>query len=55
MIIEIDEQAFVEHVKRICRTNIRKPCQICLSCPFREHVLEVMRRRGWKLPAGEKR
>lgn len=50
MIIEISEEEFTEHVKRICRSNIRKPCKICLVCPFRKQVLEIMKKNGWKLP-----
>ena len=54
MLIEIDEQAFIDHVRRVCRTNIKRACKICLVCPFRKQVLETMRKNGWKLPAGEK-
>ncbi len=54
IVMEIDEEQFVGHVKRICCKNIRVPAKICLVCPFRKHVLEMMRKKGWKLPAGEK-
>lgn len=27
--------------------------KICLVCPFREYVLEIMRENGWKLPTVE--
>jgi len=50
MTLEVDGQKFIDHIKRICRTNIRKPCKICLVCPFREYVLEIMKEHDWKLP-----
>lgn len=55
IILEIDKEKFVDHVRRICCTNIRKPCKICLVCPFREYVLKIMKEKGWKLPAKEER
>ncbi len=54
ILLEVDETRFTDHVKRICCSNIRRPAKICLVCPFREHVLNVMRKNGWKLPVGEK-
>jgi hypothetical protein len=42
MILEIDKDKFIDHVKRICRGNIRKPCKICLLCPFKKYVLEAV-------------
>lgn len=53
MTLIVDKEKFVEHIKKICRSNIRKPCKICLVCPFREYVLQIMREKGWKLPEGE--
>lgn len=55
IVLEIDKEKFVDHVHRICCTNIRKPCKICLVCPFREYVLKIMKEKGWKLPAKEER
>lgn len=54
IIMEVDEEKFVDHVRRICCKNIRVPAKICLVCPFREQVLDVMRRKDWKLPVGVK-
>jgi len=54
ILLEVDEERFIDHVKRICCRNIRIPAKICLVCPFREHVLDTMRKNGWKLPAGVK-
>lgn len=50
IIMEIDKEKFTQHVKRICRSNIRRPCKICLVCPFRGHVLKTMKENSWKLP-----
>ena len=54
ILIEIDEEGLTNHVKRICCKNIRVPAKICLVCPFRKHVLDIMRKNGWKLPVGVK-
>jgi len=51
--MKVDREKFVDHVRRICCKNIRVPAKICLACPFREQVLEVMREKNWKLPKGE--
>jgi len=52
--LTINKEGFVNHVKRICRSNIRRPCKICLVCPFRKYVLQIMREKGWKLPEDKK-
>jgi len=49
-LIVVEKEDFVEHVRRICRSNIRRPCKICQVCPFREYVLKIIREQGWKLP-----
>lgn len=46
----VDREKFIAHVKRICCSNIRVPCKICLACPFKKYVLQIMREKGWKLP-----
>ena len=51
MTLKVDRGEFVDHVRRICCKNIRVPAKICLACPFREYVLEIMKEKGWKLPA----
>jgi len=48
--IRVSEKDFTEHVRRICRSNIRKGIKICIVCPFREHALRIMKDNGWKLP-----
>jgi len=53
MHLEVDKEKFIAHIKRICRTNIRKPCKICLVCPFRDDVLRIMKEFDWKLPKQE--
>lgn len=50
MIIKANEKDFTEHVKRICRSNIKKDIKICLNCPFRKYALKIMQKHGWKLP-----
>lgn len=53
IVMEINEEKLVAHVKRICCSNIRRPAKICLECPFVETVLRVMKENGWKLPSAE--
>jgi hypothetical protein len=48
MMLEVDKEKFIAHIKRICRTNIRRPCKICLVCPFRDYILQIMKEKGWK-------
>jgi len=49
--IKVSEKDFTEHVRRICRSNIRRgSIKICLVCPFREHALRIMKKNNWKLP-----
>ncbi len=53
--IKVSEKDFTEHVRRICRSNIRKGIKICIVCPFREDALRIMKKNGWKLPDSTKR
>ena len=46
--IEVDGTKLIEHVKRICRRNLKKPAKICLECPFIKPVLVIMDRHKWK-------
>jgi len=48
LIMKVDEESFEAHVKRICRRNTKTPCKICVECPIKEYVLEVMNKYGWK-------
>ncbi len=49
-IIKTTEKDFTEHVRRICRSNIRKEIKICKACPFRKDALRIMKKNNWKLP-----
>ena len=53
IILEIEKDKFIGHIRRICRSNIKRPCKICLVCPFRDYVLKIMKEQGWKLPEQE--
>jgi len=46
--IKIPKQNLEDHVKRICRSNLKKPAKICQQCPFIEPVLEIMNSYDWK-------
>jgi len=35
---QIDKAALKDHVKRICKRNIKSKCNCCQQCPFREVV-----------------
>jgi len=48
MRIDVKRTDLVAHVVRVCRSNMKKPCKICLVCPFKEEVLLIMRTYGWK-------
>jgi len=49
----VEKDNFVDHVRRICRSNIRRPCKICIKCPFQDLVLQIMEEQEWKLPDQE--
>lgn len=51
--IKVSEEDFTEHVRRICRSNIKKDIKICRVCPFRKDALEIMKKHSWKLPENE--
>ena len=36
------------HVKRICRSNLKRPAKICMSCPILGPVIGIMEENGWK-------
>ena len=48
MKLTVNKTEFVDHIKRICRRNLKVPCKICIKCPFLLDVLEVMEANGWK-------
>ncbi len=48
--ISVSEEDFIEHVRRICRSNLKKDIKICRVCPFRKHALRIMKDNNWKLP-----
>jgi len=52
--IIIEKKEFIEHVKRICRSNIQKGIKICRVCPLRGYAIEIMKENGWKLPEEER-
>ncbi len=54
MIIKASEKDFTGHVRRICRSNIKKGIKICLTCPFRKYALKIMKKHNWKLPEKQK-
>ena len=51
MDIKVSRESFVGHVKRICAKNIRKPCKICIVCPFQDAVLKTMHEERLKGPS----
>lgn len=48
--IKVSEKDFTEHVRRICRSNMKHGIKICTVCPFRKHALRIMKKNNWKLP-----
>jgi len=43
LILEVDEKELTEHIKKVCKNNIRRGCKICLSCPFRKYAIEKIK------------
>jgi len=46
--ITIEKQNFIDHIKRICRSNTKRPCKICTVCPFKKSILHIMDENKWK-------
>ena len=46
--LKIDKEDLEDHVKRICKGNLRKLVQVCTQCPMLSSVLEVMDSYKWK-------
>ncbi len=46
--IEINKHDLEEHVKRICRSNLKRPAKICTKCPILGPVIDIMENHGWK-------
>lgn len=44
----IDSVHLEDHVKRICRSNLKRPAKICTRCPFLGPVIDIMEEHGWK-------
>jgi len=46
--LKIKKESLEGHVKRICRSNLKKPAKICQVCPFIETILEIMDKYDWQ-------
>jgi len=40
--IKVDEQEFIDHVKRVCKRNIKNGAKICTKCPFQKEVVRCL-------------
>ena len=45
--VKIEKASLEGHIKRICRSNLKKPAKICTECPIIEPILEIMDEHGW--------
>ena len=45
--LKISVKALEDHVKRICRSNLKRPCKICMECPFINPILNIMDSYNW--------
>lgn len=46
--LKIKKDVLEDHVKRICRKNLKKPAKICTKCPILGPVVDIMEEYGWK-------
>jgi hypothetical protein len=46
--LKIEKDSLEDHVRRICRGNLKKPAKICTQCPILGPVMELMKEYGWK-------
>jgi len=47
-VMYIDREMLLEHVRGCCKRNLKKPCKICLKCPFIKEVMRIMDTKGWE-------
>ena len=40
--LKIKNSKLEEHVKKICRGNLKEPAKICTQCPILGPVIEIM-------------
>ncbi len=48
--IIVPREKLVEQVKRVCSSNLRRPCKICIKCPFKNLALQIMEQYDLKMP-----
>ena len=36
--MEVDRKKLEDHIKRVCRRNMRAKCKCCVLCPFKEEI-----------------
>ena len=46
--LKIEQENLESHVKRICRSNLKKPAKICTQCPIIKPVMDIMQKYDWK-------
>ena len=46
--LKVDMDPLEDHVKRICRRNLKKPAKICIKCPFLGPIIDIMDKYQWK-------
>ena len=45
--LKVNKRDLEDHVKRICRSNLKRPCKICTKCPILEPIIKIMDSYGW--------
>jgi len=45
--LSVDETKLADHVRRVCKRNLQKPCECCKKCPFLATVLAIMDWNQW--------
>jgi hypothetical protein len=48
IVFEVGKSQLTEHVKRICRRNLKVPCKCCIACPFLKAIVDIMKENKWK-------
>lgn len=48
--IDVEEEEFLNYVKRFCKGNYRQGIKICKeTCPIREYVIQIGKEQDWKV------
>lgn len=46
--LRIEQDSLEDHVKRVCKNNLRRDVKICEKCPILGPVIDIMEKYNWR-------